>query len=690
MNDSAIRDLARRAGLAVTWRDYANNEHRVSIDSLRRLLAALNLPCETPSDLAHSLHRCNPAAPPPLVTATIGEPFDLPVAGPSPQSVHLTYEDGRRVDMPASAQPRAVRLGGIETPGYLTAEIDGRQVTIAAAPPRCTTVNDIHPGQRIWGLVAQVYGLRSAGDFGIGDMAGVVALAEQAATLGADALALSPLHALFAADPRHSSPYSPSSRLFYNPLHANPRFLFGDARLERAAADAGVSALAAELHNRPLIDWPQSASAKIAMLRRLFADFASSELLAPAESSLAADFASFRAAGGAPLENHARFEVLHAASLAADASAWSWAEWPKGWRSPESAEVRAFAERHQTDVTFHCFLQWIAERSIATAQQAALQAGMRVGLVADLAIGMSRAGSHAWSAQNDILMGVEIGAPPDLYNTNGQNWGLTTFSPRALVAGGFWPFIQTLRASLRHTGGLRIDHAMGLLRLWVIPVGAEPADGAYLSYPLEDLMRLIALESSRRRSIIIGEDLGTVPAGFDRRIADVGMYGMGVLWFERERGRFKPPQRWRTAVAAMTSTHDLPTVAGWWSGNDIATRVKIGLAPEADKERMERRREREILWRAFRRAKAADGDPPADNKGGLVADAAVKFVSQTSSDIVLLPIEDALALDEQPNLPGTVNEHPNWRRRYATESKNLLSSTEARERLVPLARRDAH
>jgi 4-alpha-glucanotransferase len=689
MNDSAIRDLARRAGFAVTWRDYVNNEHRVSIESLRRLLAALDLPCETPGDLAHSLHRCNPAGPPPLVTATIGKPFDLPVAGPSPRHVHITYEDGRAVDMPTSPRPRAARLGGIETPGYHAAEVDGRQVAIAVAPARCTTVDDIRPGQHIWGLVAQVYGLRSAGDFGIGDMAGVVALAEQAAALGADALALSPLHAVFAADPRHSSPYSPSSRLFFNPLHADPRLLFGDARVERAAADAGVTAVAAELHEQPLIDWPRSASAKLAMLRRLFTDFASAELSAPAESSLAADFGSFRAAGGALLENHARFEVLHAASLAANTNAWSWTEWPKGWRNPENTEVRAFAERHQTDVTFHCFLQWVAGRSIATAQQAALQAGMRVGLIADLAIGMSRAGSHAWSAQNDILMGVEIGAPPDLYNTNGQNWGLTTFSPRALVASGFRAFVQTLRASLRDTGGLRIDHAMGLLRLWVIPVGAQPADGAYLSYPLEDLMRLIALESSRLHSIIIGEDLGTVPAGFDRRLADVGVYGMGVLWFERERGRFKPPQRWPTAVAAMTSTHDLPTVAGWWSGNDIATRAQLGLAPEAGKERAERRSERKILWRAFRRAKAAEGDPPADSKGGPVADAAVKFVSQTGCDIVLLPLEDALALEEQPNLPGTVNEHPNWRRRYATESKDLLSSTKVRERLTPLARRDA-
>jgi 4-alpha-glucanotransferase len=688
MTDSAIRDLARRAGVAMTWRDYANNERHVSIEALRRLLAALDLPCETPSDLAHSVHRCESVESSALVTATVGEPFDLPVPGPLPRSVQITCEDGRVIDMPARAQPHAVRLRGIDAPGYHTADFDGGRMTVAVAPRRCTIVGDVAPDRRMWGLVAQVYGLRSHGDFGIGDMAGVASLAEQSAAVGADALALSPLHAVFAADPGHSSPYSPSSRLFYNPLHADPRVLFGQARVDRAAARAGVAALAAKLHDRPLIDWPQSASAKMAVLRQLFADFSTAELPAPKESPLAADFISFRAAGGALLENHARFEVLHVASLAADPDAWSWTRWPIGWRNPDSEEVRSFAERRQAEVTFHCFLQWLAERSIAMAQQAARRAGMRVGLIADLAVGMSRAGSHAWSAQNDILTGVEIGAPPDRFNAGGQNWGLTTFSPRALVASGFAPFLQTLRAGLRLTGGIRIDHAMGLLRLWVIPVGARATDGAYLTYPLDDLMRLIVLESHQRRSIIIGENLGTVPRGFDRRLANAGVYGMRVLWFERERGRFRPPQRWPAAAAAMTSTHDLPTVAGWWSGNDIAARGQFGLGPDADRELAERSGDRKKLWQAFRRATAAEGEVPADGESGAVADAAVKFVAKTPSDLVLLPLEDALAVGEQPNLPGTVDVHPNWRRRYAGEAATLLSSREVRARLAPLARRD--
>ena len=336
MTDSAVRDLARRAGLSATWRDYANAKHEVSIESLRRLLAAMDLPCETAGDIAHSLHRCEATASPPLVTATVGEPFEVPSAGPASRSVRIVCQDGRAVDIPACAKARSLRVRGMDTLGYHTTEIDGRQITIAVAPPRCATVDDIASGQRIWGLVAQVYGLRSHGDFGIGDMAGVIMLAQQAAALHADALALSPLHALFSADPSHNSPYSPSSRLFYNPLHAEPQSLFGATRVARAAADAGVASLASELDRLPLIDWPRSGSAKMAMLRQLFADFLTTEFSAPAENSLAADFISFRDAGGTPLENHARFETLHAASLAARPSAWSWTDWPQAGATPKA------------------------------------------------------------------------------------------------------------------------------------------------------------------------------------------------------------------------------------------------------------------------------------------------------------------------------------------------------------------
>ncbi len=270
---------------------------------------------------------------------------------------------------------------------------------------------------------------------------------------------------------------------------------------------------------------------------------------------------------------------------------------------------------------------------------------------------------------------------------NGQNWGLTTFSPWALRTGGFAPYLATLRAALRHAGGVRIDHVMGLLRLWVIPNGAGPQDGAYLAYPIDDLLRLTALESLRHQAIVIGEDLGTVPAGFRETLSQVGIYGMQVLWFERKRSRFLPPQAWSATSAAMTSTHDLPTVAGWWRGHDIETRRALDLVPDYDAETKARQDDRKTLWHAFVRAKAASGDMPAPGEPERAVNAALEFIAQTPSQLALVPLEDALGLEEQPNLPGTIDEHPNWRRRYPGEAKELLEPPEVQERLAPLARR---
>jgi 4-alpha-glucanotransferase len=688
MNDAAVEELARRAGLAVEWRDYANKARRVPAESLRRILAALGLPCDTKAALAESRRQLEAPRPPPLITATIGQPFDVPLAARKiPDRVLLTYEDGTIAELPVRSASRGVRLPGIETPGYHVIEFGTERITVAIAPARCSTIADTAPEGRLWGFAAQIYGLRSAGDCGIGDTVGVIALAGKAAALRADAIALSPVHALFAADPGHFSPYSPSSRLFYNPLHADARALFNEARVAKAAEEAGVAAAAAELEQQKLIDWVQSARAKMAVFRRLFEDFSSTDLAANTATPLATDFAQFRAAGGALLAVHALFEALHAAKFSADASAWNWRDWGEPWRNPAGEEVRSFAETNAREVAFHCFLQWIADRSLAAAQRATKQAGMRIGLISDLAVGISGAGSEAWGNPNDLLIDLEIGAPPDPFNAKGQNWGLTTFSPRGLAGAGFAAFIATLRASLRHCGGLRIDHAMGLQRLWVVPRGGDPNEGAYLTYPAADLLRLTALESHRHRAIIVGEDLGTVPAGFRDRIGRAGVHGLRVLWFERERNRFAPPQAWSAMAAAMTSTHDLPTVAGWWRGTDIDVRAQCSLIEDADKERAARATDRETLWRAFRRAKSAEGDAPASTDTSRVADAAVNFIAQTPSELALLPLEDALAVEDQPNLPGTVDEHPNWRRRYREQAAELLGPAEVTRRLEPLARR---
>ena len=446
----------------------------------------------------------------------------------------LVLEDGGAQDI--ALAPRGdgrCALGAISQPGYHQLQFGEQTITLAVAPKKCFTVEDAAPDSRLWGLAVQIYGLRRESDGGIGDTSGICALVSGAAQHGADAIALSPIHALFGADQSRYEPYSPSSRLFLNPLHADPSVLLGADHVAAAIDATGLAAEWARLEAADLIDWPAAAANKLVLLRRLFDEFWA-EFDHDRGGTLARDFTRFRQGGGDLLEQHARFEVLHAARLATDRDAWSWRKWPAQWQDHSGAAVADFAAAHAREIAFHVFLQWVADRSLAAAQAHARCAGMRIGLIVDLAVGMDSGGSHAWSCQHDLLVGLNVGAPPDLFNPLGQSWGLTAFSPRALVARCFEPFLATLRAGMHHAGGVRIDHVMGLTRLWLMPDGASPADGAYLVYPFDDLLRLIKLESHRHRAIVIGEDLGTVPEGFREKLDAAGIAGMRVLWFERD------------------------------------------------------------------------------------------------------------------------------------------------------------
>ena len=684
MNDEALRDLARRAGIEVEWHDIAGQQRSVAPDILRRILATLGLPCTTPDEVAASRSllagEAGLAGLPPLITTTAGQATRLEVEADAARPAQLKLEAGGTRDLTLLPEQGRLHVPVISETGYHRLLVGEREIVLAVAPPRCRTLADAVPDARLWGLAVQVYALRQAGDGGIGDAAGIAALAEAAGRRGADALALSPLHALFSADPGRFGPYSPSSRLFLNPLHASPGLVFGRERVVEAMARAGLGETFSRLEALPLIDWNAAAAAKLALLRGLFDSF----LAAPdAMGTLAADLARFRADGGESLARHAVFEALHAEHVSV--GQYDWRDWPADLRDPTAPAVAAFNGSRRRDVLFHEFLQWLADRSLAAAQARACQAGMRIGLIADLAIGMDPAGSHAWSRARDLLGGLSIGAPPDMFNPQGQDWGLTGFSPRALAADGYGPFLATLRAALRNTGGVRIDHAMGLARLWLIPRGASPADGAYLAYPLTDLLRLLALESQLHQAIVVGEDLGTVPAGFRERLEQAGVHGMRVLWFERHDHAFAAPHEWDRVAIAMTSTHDLPTVAGWWHGSDIATRAACGRLGAQAHETEERAADRTALWRAMVRDGAAEGEAPAPDSVQPAVDAAIRFVAHTESPLCLLPIEDVLGQEEQPNLPGTVDEHPNWRRRLPRPADSVLDEPHAAARLAHLA-----
>jgi 4-alpha-glucanotransferase len=683
MSDEAVRDLARRAGIAVEWTDFAGRTKTAKPDVLRSILASLGVPCGTRGDLLASrkrlLRKPTVHALAPLVTATAGRPSRLDVGANERQSALLSLESGEMREIALAPVRGRLRIPAINETGYHRLRLDNREFVLAVAPSRCHTINDAVPDARLWGITAQVHALRRRGDGGIGDAGAVAMLAEAAGTRGADALALSPLHALFAANPARCGPYSPSTRLFLNPLYASPGLVFGEAYVNTAVHSEGLAEVFERMEDQPIIDWPVAAGGKYRLLRALFETFFDTQ---GDEGPLGSDFAQFRAEGGTPLMQHAVFEALHTTQSARGDS--DWRRWPVDLRDPCSAAVRFFAAAHHREVLFHCFLQWLADRSIAIAQRRAREAGMRIGLIGDLAVGMDPSGSHAWSRQSDMLGGLSIGYPPDPLNPRGQDWRLTSFSPRALTRTGFAPFLATLRAALRHTGGLRINHAMGLTRLWLIPEGGDPSDGAYLGYPLVDLLRLLALESHRRRAIVFGEDLGLAPNGFREALEVAGLHGTRVLWLERNGCAFSPPGAWDHSAVAMTSTHDLPTVAGWWHANDIATRGGLGVGATEDvtaKHAFERR----ALWDAFVAHGAGEGAPPAQNDTQPVVDAALAFVATTPSPLCLTPIEDLIGIADQPNLSGAGEQHPNCRRRLTSRVDSLLDEPATAARVERLA-----
>ncbi|VCU70761.1 4-alpha-glucanotransferase [Pigmentiphaga humi] len=693
LSDHDLAKLAESAGICVHWRDAMGREQVVGPDVLRTILAELCIDADVPGCMEGMLREQGAAAP--LYTAQQGEPATVPCAGDAVQvACRVLYEDGGHLDgIARRCSPGQVVLPAVDRPGYHTLLLGDAACTLAVAPTRCFSVGDaLHREHaRAWGLGVQLYSLRrdplhavEAGSAGFGDFTALRHLAESAAARGAAAVAVSPVHAMFSADPRRYSPYAPSSRLFLNVLHVDPSDVFGAQALAAVAA-GGLAAELAELESLDLIDWPRAGRAKLAVLRALYDGFPGNAGAAEVQ-----DHDAFVRAGGAALQAHARYEAVHAWRVALTGEQSGWQHWPVSLRTPDGPEVERFAQQHAREVGFHIFLQWLAARGLAGAQSAARAAGMPIGLIADLAVGTDPAGSHAWTRQQEVLASLSPGAPPDIYNPKGQAWGLTAFSPHALRAQGYRAFIEMLRASLAHAGGVRIDHALGLARMWLVPHGAAPSEGAYVRYPFTDMMRLIALESWRYRTIVIGENLGTVPEGFNDRIAQAGMLGIDVLWFTREGNwpgaPFRAPRDWSAQALATTTTHDLPTVAGWWEGRDIAWRERLGLLAEGSSraaEQAERALDRARLWHDLGQAGVAPADEPEPEQAPVAS--VLGFLARTPAPLLLVPLEDMQGQQEQPNLPGTVDTHPNWRRRMPGSVGACFDDAHVAERADVLA-----
>ncbi|AYF86751.1 4-alpha-glucanotransferase [Pseudomonas sp. JS3066] len=677
MSDVQLAALASAVGLQLDWMDADGQPQRVSPEVQRALLEAMGYAAQSPQQIAGGLVEAREHEQAtrlgPLIVLDQGDLLSLAGSHRPGHAYQLHLDDGRLYEGRLDAD---CRLLAPDACGYHQLRVGDSELCLAVAPPACPSVRELLGHAQAWGLAAQFYALRRPGDGGLGDTSAVEDLARSAARHGADALAISPVHAMFSANGAQYSPYSPSSRLHFNVLHAAPAHVLGDAELQRALAATRLGAEYARLEALPLLDWPALSTARMAVLRQLYRQFDEEQ------GVLRQDFERFCETSGDALLLHCRFEALHGHMLANGAPG-DWRCWPEHLRNPAHAAVQRFALEHAREVEFHAFAQWLVVRGLERAQMAAVGAGMGIGLIADLAVGADCSGSQAWACQDQLLATIRVGAPPDILNRSGQNWGVWAFSPLGLKENGYQAFIQMLRASLGCSGGVRIDHVMGLQRLWVIPEGARPEQGAYLRFPFHDLLRLISLEAWRSQGLVIGEDLGTVPDGLREELARRNVLGMRVLLFEQRDGEFIPPCDWPQDALATTSTHDLPTLNGWFQGKDIDWRLKAG---HCDAETARHSREiRERECRALTAALRLEGhlSPHEDSRERCVQ-GCIGYVAETPAPLVLLPLEDLLGESEQANLPGPGDAHPNWRRRWPTTAAELIELPTSRRHLACL------
>jgi len=508
--------------------------------------------------------------------------------------------------------------------------------------------------RKTWGIACQLYELRSSRNVGIGDFEDLARLCEIFGAAGADFVGVTPLHALFLADPEATSPFSPSNRRFLNSLYI---------ALEKVP---GVSELKVPEEDGEFVDYAAVSRFKLGILRDAWKNWTQQD------SFLSEEFEAFRAERGEMLRLHALFEAISAEMVERGYGA-EWTSWPDDFQSPETRTVQYFASTNGDDVAFHEWLQWLADRQLKDAADRARAAGMRIGLYLDMAVGEAPGGSATWSRPQDYIQDATIGAPPDYFSTEGQGWGVAGFSPLALWQQDFAPLLDLIRGASRHAGALRIDHAMALWQLFFIPYGSSPAQGAYLRFPLEDMVERLAALSRKLEVIMIGEDLGHVPDGFREAMSAAAILSNSILYFEQDKtGRFLSPERYPRQTLACLSTHDLPTLRGWWSGKDIELRRDYKLIDEesAAEQALARTKEREAMVQLVSNGRGSNDNAPEVLELQLAADVHRKL-AQSSAMLVAVRLADIVGEQDPTNLPGTHTEYPNWRRKLPVTLEEL-------------------
>jgi 4-alpha-glucanotransferase len=559
---------------------------------------------------------------------------------------------------------------------------DADRCLFVVAPPACFEPKAIVAGARLWGVAVQLYTLRSQDNWGIGDFRDLRALIRWMASSGAGFIGLNPLHALAPSEPARSSPYSASSRYFLNVLYIAvpdvPEFE-QCAAAQRRLADAEVAARLQGLREQPLVDYGGAADLKFEFFALLYQEFCERHLEQGSER--AREFLAFVADRGAALQLHARFDALDRYFRATTGCASGWMSWPQEYRDVNGTAAARFALEHPHEVQFHVYLQWLAHEQLLRAQALTRELGMPIGLYGDYAVGANPSGSETWADAAGYCLGAEIGAPPDPMALKGQGWGIPPQDPAAMEAQRLKGFIHLIRSNMRYYGALRLDHVMSLFRLWWVPGGCSPSDGAYVHYPLQELLTVLSLESARAACLVVGEDLGVVPDEVRRAMPEFGLYHYKVLLFEKTGGRFRRPDEFVKHALAAVTTHDMPTLRSYWEGRDIELRRRLNLFPSAEIESnivRERAHDREMLLSALREQALCPAHPatPLEPFTEQLGHALHLYLARSPTTLVALQLEDLLGMIDPVNVPGTDAEYPNWQRKLSANIEDMAARSD--------------
>ncbi len=705
-NHERLDALCAACGIALDYHDIRGQRHEPSFDVTMSLLAALRMPVNSDDDIERSLRemesrKWRQIVPPVVVCRQSDSPIGLSLIlnerqADSMLDWELYQESGQRhhgswtinsqdvVDETTVDGTRLMRfdltLPEFDKPGYHRLNIrtaDGTEThsTLVVAPDTCYQPPELLDGKKIWGVGVQLFSLRSGRNWGIGDFTDLHSLIEMFAPLGVDVLGLNPLHALFSQLPEKASPYSPSSRDFLNPVYldieAIDEFRQDNEARQRVANEKFQADLQA-LRELELIDYGKVWDVKLNVLALLYRAF-KKQVQDPERIKA---FHQFRHEGGVDLYRFALFEALQAFFLEQDAAIDRWQKWPETYKDPDSETVTAWASEHGDEIEFHQYLQWNAEQQLAAVHQKCKAQGMCVGIYRDLAVGIEKSSAQSWAHQSVHALNMGTGAPPDDFNLNGQNWALPPPQPQALRDEAYRSFIHTLRANMGHAAALRIDHIMGLTRLFWVPPECSPDEGTYVSYPFADLLGILALESLRNRCLVIGEDLGTVPDDVRHALEINKILSYRVLCFEKDwhHGTIKPPADFPRYSLCTSGSHDLPTLQGFWRGSDLDLREQLDLYPSDDfrnQQRHIRQQDRDQILAALRRENlvASEADSQYHGAEGFCAELAEsvqRYLARSQSMLLMVQLEDLLCEANQVNVPGTIDEYPNWRRKLST------------------------